>query len=76
MEEVACHCKYSHHICVSATKLSPLVSDEKLLRNIVINLLNNAVKFSPVKDEVSINVLDEGSHVTFEVSDEGIVIPK
>jgi PAS domain S-box-containing protein len=76
VEEVTCHCKHSHHICVSTNKLAPLLSDEKLLRNIVVNLLNNAVKFSPGKEEVSLNVIDEGGHVTFEVSDEGIGIPK
>jgi len=76
VEEVTCLCKHSHHICVSTNKLGPLMTDEKLLRNIVSNLLTNAVKFSPGKDEVFVNVLDMGRFVTIEVVDEGIGIPE
>lgn len=74
VEEVACFCKYSHHICVSTNTLGSLVTDEKLLRNVLINLLTNAVKFSPDREEVLLNVLDEGRYITFEVSDDGIGI--
>ena len=53
-----------------------LVTDEKLLRNVQINLFTNAIKFSPSKDEISLNVLDQDSFITLEVRDEGIGIPK
>ncbi len=74
VEEVARWCKYSHHICVSTNNLGVLVTDGKLLKNIIVNLLTNAVRFSPGKDEISLNVIDEASAVTIEVSDEGIGI--
>ena len=76
VEEVTCLCKHSHHICVSTNKLGSLLTDEKLLRNIVSNLLTNAVKFSPARDEVFLNVLDMGRFVSIEVGDEGIGIPQ
>lgn len=76
VEEVMCHCKHSHHICVSTNKLGNLFTDEKLMRNILINLLYNAVKFSPGREEISLHVQDERSHLTLEVSDEGIGIPE
>lgn len=75
VEEVTCHCKHSHHICVSTNKLGVLLTDEKLLRNIFGNLLTNAVKFSPGREEISLYVQDEGSFITLEVADEGIGIP-
>lgn len=76
VEEVTCHCKHSHHICVSTNKLGTLVTDEKLLRNILGNLLTNAVKFSPGREEISLYVQDEGDCITLEVSDEGMGIPE
>lgn len=76
VEEVGCLYKHSRHICVSTNNLGTIESDEKLLRNIVINLLTNAIKFSPGKDEVLLNVLDQLSCVTIEVIDEGIGIPQ
>jgi len=75
VEEVSCYSKNSHHICVSSNDLGCLVTDEKLLRNIVLNLLTNAVKFSPGRDEVFVNVLDKGAFVSIEIKDEGIGIP-
>lgn len=76
VKEVMCHCKKSHQICVSSNELGSLFTDEKLLRNIVINLLTNAIKFSPGCDEVALHVLDKGAFVSVEVRDEGIGIPE
>ena len=75
VEEVSCLFKNSHHICVSTNELGSLVTDEKLLRSIVINLLTNALKFSPGRDEIYLNVLDKGAFISMEVKDEGIGIP-
>ena len=76
VEEVTCNAKHSHHICVSTNKLGCLVTDEKLLRSILINLLTNAIKFSPAKEEITLNVLDQKTFITLEVRDEGIGIPE
>lgn len=76
VEEVMCNTKYSHHICVSTNRLGCLLTDEKLLRNILINILTNAIKFSPDKTEVSLNVLDQDAFITMEIRDDGIGIPE
>src|SRR5690606_11736700 len=58
VEEVTCATRHSHHICVSTNRLGRFITDEKLLRNVLINVLSNAIKFSPARDEISLNVLD------------------
>jgi PAS domain S-box-containing protein len=49
-------------------------SDENLLRNVFINLLNNAIKFSPGKDSVYLSVGDYEKGVEIVVRDRGIGI--
>ena len=49
-------------------------SDENLLRNIFVNLLTNAIKFSPGKDLVSLTVRACDQHVQFTVRDHGLGI--
>jgi signal transduction histidine kinase len=49
--------------------------DEKLLLHILINLLTNAIKYSPKNTTVHFGCYCEEKEVTFEVQDEGIGIP-
>ncbi len=49
-------------------------SDKKLLRNIIINLISNAIKFSDENKQISIQTLVSGGKVSIEVRDEGIGI--
>ncbi len=51
------------------------VSDEKLLRNIIFNLINNAAKFSPESSEVFMDIDWRSSAVVITVEDRGIGIP-
>ncbi len=48
-----------------------VLGDEKLLREALDNLVSNAIKFSPVKKPVSVDVITDGAHVRFEVKDCG-----
>jgi PAS domain S-box-containing protein len=52
-----------------------ITTDEKLIRNIVSNLLTNAVKFSPDKEKVYMEVSCDRQHMKITVRDEGIGIP-
>lgn len=76
VEEVICSSKHSHHICVSSNTMGMLYTDEKLLRNILINLLTNAIKFSPGKEEITLNVLYHKDVISIEVRDEGLGIAR
>jgi signal transduction histidine kinase len=51
-----------------------IVSDEKLLRSILINLLTNAIKFSKDKEIVFLSVIGLGLQLIIIVRDEGIGI--
>jgi signal transduction histidine kinase/ActR/RegA family two-component response regulator len=52
-----------------------VISDERLLRQILLNLVGNAIKFSPDGD-VEINVyVDPDNELCFEVTDTGVGIP-
>lgn len=48
--------------------------DDKILRNVVINLLTNAVKFSDEGSSIYIKTKQRGGSVSLEVRDEGIGI--
>ena len=51
------------------------VLDEALMRNIVGNLISNAVKYSPRGGNVRLSVAEQPNHITLAVRDEGIGIP-
>lgn len=51
-------------------------SDEKLLRNILLNLLTNALKFSEEDQSVQLSVRTDIEKMVIEVTDEGVGIPE
>jgi len=57
-------------------KSSTIFIDEKLGRNIFINIISNAVKFSPNADKVTIEFSSEKNYTVISVTDFGIGIPK
>lgn len=57
-------------------KTSPMTGDELLLLQAVINLLDNAVKFSPENSRVTLTLQEEEHHFTLSIEDEGPGIPE
>ncbi len=49
--------------------------DPYLLRNVLVNLLNNAIKYSPEESLITLRYQSIGDTITLDVSDEGIGIP-
>jgi two-component system OmpR family sensor kinase len=49
--------------------------DEDLLRRMVINLLDNAIKYTPDGGSVSVKLWREGGRINLRVTDNGIGIP-
>ncbi len=58
-----------------APDLSLLMADPDLLGQVVVNLLDNALKFSPGGGVVTVRAWPEGDEVIIAVSDQGIGIP-
>ena len=75
IDEVQSNTQHSHRIELDfpRTVLS-IQSDENLLRNIFVNLLTNAIKFSPGKNEVMLSVDAWDHQVVCKVRDLGLGI--
>jgi two-component system, OmpR family, phosphate regulon sensor histidine kinase PhoR len=57
------------------TTMAPLRCDEALLRQVLVNLVENAIKYSPEGGRVDLLVSQDPGWVRFEIVDEGIGIP-
>ena len=57
------------------TTMAPLRCDEALLRQVLVNLVENGIKYSPDGGRVDVLVSEEPGWVRLEVVDEGIGIP-
>jgi PAS domain S-box-containing protein len=76
-EDVGHNTKGTHKILLEVDQLpEKIASDEKLFRNVLINLLTNAIKFSPGKPHVYLTVKREGKQLHLTVRDEGMGIPE
>jgi PAS domain S-box-containing protein len=75
IDEVVHACKHSHRV-ITDFPSSPvqIQSDPKLLRNIFINLLTNAMKFSPNENEVFLSMTVQDEALVVRVKDKGIGI--
>lgn len=56
--------------------LPRLVVDDDRIKQVFINILNNAVKFSPSHSEINIAVTQQNQHILFQITDQGKGIPK
>lgn len=76
-EEVEHSAINSHRIMYSvASEHKVIHTDEKLLRNILINLLTNSIKFSPGKEKVLLDVICSHGKLIMIVKDWGMGIAK
>jgi signal transduction histidine kinase len=59
-----------------ADELPPLELDPEAISQALINLLNNAIKYSPEQKAIQVAVRRDGERVLLSVSDRGIGIPR
>ncbi|MFT5243483.1 MAG: signal transduction histidine kinase, partial [Glaciecola sp.] len=79
IEEVSSACEKSHDIELIDTeglKATNIFIDEKLGRNIFINLIGNAVKYSPNAKIITIALSSEKEYTVVTITDYGIGISK
>ena len=63
-------------VAVSKSRaLPPIAADPDKLRQILTNLIDNAIKYSPDGGRVTVEISRSGGRVRFRVSDEGLGIP-
>jgi PAS domain S-box-containing protein len=79
IDEVYHSFKRSHKIVLidpQELKNSGIFIDEKLGRNIFINLISNAIKFSPEAKKVVVELSSQKKYTVIKIQDFGIGIPK
>lgn len=75
IDEVQSNTNNTHRILLDFSAPSiQIESDENLLRNIFVNLLTNAIKFSPGQTEVFLSVIAKDQIVDCTIQDKGIGI--
>ncbi len=76
LEEARLSASAGHVITFSRTGACPQANlDERLLRQILMNLLSNALKYSPAGGEVRLALACSPDQVEFQVQDQGLGIP-
>jgi PAS domain S-box-containing protein len=76
LEEMRGLARPRQEIRLLSDKPVEIVSDPKLIKHIMINLVSNALKFSPEDRPVAIEFNQTGDRVVIQVQDHGIGIPE
>jgi PAS domain S-box-containing protein len=76
IDEIKGLAKKSQHIHLHYTGKTEVFSDKKLLKNILVNLITNATKFSAEDGKIDVSVDITDTRATIDVKDSGIGIAK
>jgi len=77
LEEIVINIGDSHYINVGIEAgLDTIECDEFILKQILLNLLNNAIKYSPGGGQIRLDIKKEKKKLKFSVKDEGVGISK
>ncbi len=78
LEEVAGLVReHAHRVSVSGVDDAPtVIADPQLLRQVVLNLTSNAIKYTPRSGDIAIRISGVGDRARWEIKDNGIGIPR
>jgi len=76
IEEVKGMLKHGQHIHYTHQGDTEILMDKKILRNIMLNLLSNATKYSEEEKEIEFTTQADSSQTSVTVKDQGIGIPE
>jgi len=66
-----------HQLSVTGSGASTIVTaDPQLLRQVVLNLTSNAIKYTPPSGKIAIRITQSDDHVRWEIEDNGIGVPR
>jgi len=65
-----------HRLVVRADAVPAVVADLQLLRQVVLNLVSNAVKYTPAGGDIAIGISREEAAVVWTIRDSGVGVPK
>jgi signal transduction histidine kinase len=66
-----------HHLTLTGTDdIPPALVDRQLMRQVILNLVSNAIKYTPAKGQIVIEIGREAGHLRWSIRDSGIGIPK
>ncbi|MBC8172933.1 MAG: PAS domain-containing protein, partial [Chitinophagales bacterium] len=54
----------------------PVHADKERIQQVLINLLTNAIKYSPKADTIEVKLTSDNTEITISIADKGIGIPK
>jgi signal transduction histidine kinase len=63
------------HFQVDMAEVPPVVANQEALREVLSNLLDNALKYTPPSGSVQLSVLSQNDRVQISIADTGIGIP-
>jgi len=63
-------------ICAGLDDAPPVLAEERALEQVLVNLVDNAIKYTPEGGEVRVEVVTEGEDVFIEVANTGAGIPR
>jgi heavy metal sensor kinase len=84
LDELVAECVHSARTLALAKKISltfdgaaesPIHADESLLRRMILNLLDNAIKYTPEGGRVTVTCRRQGDEYTLSITDTGMGIP-